>query len=149
MALLGMRLVYTSPASRPRPAFEFMEQQLVWRTLADTAVAFRALMHAGARPLPPPPGARAAARRAPGAWESFRSWVGFGAQPSAADADGGSLAPGACVMCGADPPHTPQLAACGHRLCYFCFASARLHGGRARCPHPQCSATLELASAAS
>ena len=151
MALLGMRLVYTAPEARPGPVFELMEQQLVWRTLADTAVAMRALLHSGPRALPPPPSVREpAAREAPveGRASSYlgrlRAWLrpddvvpGTAADASAGDEGAAAAAPpgaGACVLCGADPPHTPQPTACGHSCCYFCFASARLANSRVRCP---------------
>ena len=47
---------------------------------------------------------------------------------------------GACVFCNASPPHTVQVAPCGHSCCYFCVASARMASSRARCPH--CSERL-------
>lgn len=54
--------------------------------------------------------------------------------------DGTAWEEGACVFCNASPPHTVQVAPCGHSCCYFCIASARMASSRARCPH--CSERL-------
>ena len=46
MALAGIQLMHTLPQPPRRPIFDFMEQQLVWRAIADLMIAFRALVHA-------------------------------------------------------------------------------------------------------
>lgn len=155
MALLGIRLVYTVPEYRPAPVFQFMEQQLIWRTVADTAVAVRSLLHSGPRALPPPPsmredteeaGAQEAARPDPVPYfGGLRRWVrSVAGVDSAAAQSGGGGVPlvdvAGCVLCGADPPHTRRPAACGHEACYFCLASARLADADARCP--RCARTM-------
>ena len=152
MALVGLQLACALPQSPRRPIFDFMEQQLVWRTLADLALAVRAVAHSSGRALLPPSVSRQRGAResslAGGATElavRLGRSVGLLSPPppsapadqAAADEDDekAEAADGparGCVFCGESPPHTPQLTPCGHACCYFCVATARM--ARARCP---------------
>ena len=146
MALLGMQLHYVSErASVRQPAFDFMEQLLVFRTIADAAVAARGLAHAAPRTVPTSrvepaherPWLLNALRRQLG-WELLSEGGGDAdAHALVSDTDG-------CVFCAADPPHTPQKAPCSHSCCYFCIASALMTDSRAVCP--RCGQRLKEAT---
>lgn len=145
MALLGLQLVHTRPQQPRRPNFELLEQQLVWRTVAEFAVAVRGFYHsggrvvtaAGMRPAVPAAGDRLMA----GVAAVGRRLGLVAAEPAssvpASDDAVASLGVGGCVFCDACPAHTPTPAPCGHMCCYFCLSVARMTSARAVCPRCQ------------
>lgn len=159
MMLAGMHLVYALPRAPLRPAFDFMEQQLLWQTVADLMLAARGVVAAG--PTPPTVGGRwlpstvveptadqgMFARLRRRFWQQLaapadadKSATQRTGEPTDASTSDAELEDG-CIFCDSSPPYTPRMAPCGHRACYFCIASARLVAGRlARCP--QCAALL-------
>lgn len=127
MAVLGLELRYAEPGKPRRAAAELVEQQLAWRALADLIGSLRQLWHTAPR--------QGVVEEWMG-WQAFSRWI-LGTRSEAGGARSG------CVHCGADPPHTRQLSACGHQFCYFCLASLRMSSARARCP--VCAARLHNA----
>ena len=147
MLLTGITLMHGLPSLPRPPAFDFMEQHLIWRCVADVMLAGRRLWRAGPQALPPPSAMspeqqqqQAAAEARP--TELFVRRLGrrLGLLPQTAEdeqvvgAPTAAAAALACVFCGAEPPHTsqPVSASCSHRACYYCVATARLASTRAR-----------------
>lgn len=154
MLCAGVGLAQALPAVPRPPSFDFMEQQLVWRCVADLMLAGRGLWRAAPQTVEVA-GTSAAARRPPQRRGELvmrlaqrLRLVAYDADESDASSMGAAdrsettatLTTTACVFCGASPPHTAQVAPCGHAACYYCIASTRLASSRARCP--QCNARL-------
>ena len=141
MLLVGMHLVPSVPGAALPPAFDFMEQQLIWKSVADLMLAGREAVHAGPRSIThrPPrsdqgdlPGTRWVD---PASW-AWRAGCWIGLLTPADDGDGGAAEASwdddRCVFCDASPPHTPRTAQCGHHACYFCLTTAQM--ASAHCP---------------
>ena len=136
MALIGMQLALTMPARPRRPIFELMEQQLVWRTLAEFSVAARGLYHSGGRLVHAPRDVHQNSTHEGGWFTIFhtaRRWLG-GSEAEAAFKTHTAIPEGGCVFCGACPPHTPVRTPCGHLGCYFCLSVARMASAHSKCP---------------
>ena len=140
MLLAGLHLVPSSKFVPLPPAFDFMEQQLLWRCVADLMLSARRLWYAAPQmQLVGTHDTAAAAAEQPAA--SMLERLGRRLGLRASHDEGAPSAVGdstdrasTCAFCGASPPHTPQIAPCGHGCCYFCVASARMASTWARCP---------------
>ena len=151
MMVAGVSLAQVS-ASGP-PALAFMEQQLIWRTVADLMLAGRRLWRAGPQLPTPPQAPSSTVQAAVASPRPLERLTRLGQRLGLLTTPPGDVAapinsteqtdigPPSCVFCGASPPHTEHLAPCGHRCCYYCIASARLASSSARCP--KCAAALE------
>ena len=153
MFIAGMSLAHALPMVPRPPAFDFMEQQLVWRCIADLMLAARNLWQAAPR-LPSPANApdesAATAQPAREMLARFAQRIGLlpstgtqagivtagpdGDQEGDQEGDEEGDQEDACAFCGAAPAHTPLAAPCGHVCCYYCLATARVASTRARCP---------------
>lgn len=152
MLLAGLRLMPTLQAAARPPAFDFMEQQLIWRCVADVMLAGRRLWHAGPASTPATLVGNAGAGPASVTTAAHRHLARLGRHlrllpPAAADHEGPPAAAEdlnseACVFCGAASAHTARELACGHRGCYYCVTTARMASAWARCPVHNCGARL-------
>jgi hypothetical protein len=135
MLLAGIGLARALPAAPRPPAFDFMEQQLVWRSVADLLLAGRRVWHSAAA-------TSATSAAPPLRWPLL--WQRLGLLPADADAaaEAGGVDPAACVFCAAAAPHTPRELPCGHHACYYCLTTARMASSRARCPASGCGVWL-------
>lgn len=144
MALLGLQLVSTTYPAPRHADFDFMNQELAWRVVEDLVASFRPLSLSSAAQAQQDGGATAAA--GPSMLRAFVDLVCLRRpQLTALVAPVDDL----CALCNAQPIHTPTVAACGHRFCYFCLGAASLvDDSRANSTCPHCRAPLKLPSQA-
>lgn len=141
MLLLGMHFAYKSQ-HQPRYAdFDFLKQELSWHAFAELMLSIRLLFWHEQQPSSSIPRASAHSNsHAASSWlSSIFQFLGRGSslhrrqllEQTPLDT---------CSFCYSSPMHTPRVAACGHKFCYYCLATACLQQSTPRCP--QCAQLL-------